>query len=200
MAARSQKRTGRPSNLRLPQTPPPAERLAKAAFARWLGCSKSRLTEWCQNGTLSEPALTPDGLIVPERAVQQLTAAGKFVGVAVSAALAVAKVADADGPRPLSYDEAKTATETLRAHRELLELRQRRAELAETATAEAILFAATRGFRDAMVTWPVRIVPEMAAKLGVAPAKLLAELNGAVRDFLTTLADPKADWRKGLHR
>jgi hypothetical protein len=133
---------------------------------------------------------------VPSLAVAQLVTAGSMLPRADTPAPLAAAAPDA----AMTYDEARTATETLKAHRALLDLRERRAELVETATAEGVLFAATRAFRDGLTTWPVRVVPEMAARLGVPPAVLLAEMERAMRDFLGSLADPRADWRQDVRR
>lgn len=191
------RRNGRPSTLRFPKTEIPTAPITKAAFARLLGCAKSRVTEFVQEGIVSERAVTDAGLIVPSVAVAQLLEHGAFA----DAPKPVAAVSPITAPHPgMTYDEARTAKETLAAHRALLDLRERRGELVETAIATDILFTATRTFRDGLVTWPVRVAAEMAARLNVPPAALLAELEKGIRDFLAGLADPRADWRQGAKR
>jgi hypothetical protein len=187
-------RVGRPPTLHLPAAPLPAEPISRATFARLLGVGKARVTGWTRDGVVRPPAVTADGSIIPALAVEQMQAAGCF-------ASAEAPLARLNGTEPpeagaMTYDAARTASETLKAHRALLDLRERRGELVETVTAEDVLFAATRAFRDGLTTWPVRVAAEMAARLGVPPAALLAELEGGIRVFLAALADPAADWRQ----
>lgn len=196
-------RRGRRPSLCAPTVQLPAGPISKAAFARVLGCSKSRVTEWVRERVITAPGVTAAGMIVPALAIEQMHAAscfaagnGRIVHPAADAVAKVAAVAESGEGRSLTYDEARTATETLRAHKALLDLRARRLELVETAIAEAVLFAAARAFRDGLAMWPVRVVPEMAARLGVPPAALLLELETSLRTFLAGLADPRADWRQ----
>ena len=194
------KRTGRPTALRVPATPPPTQPINKAAFARWLGCKPPMVSRWLQEGALHGDALA-DGLILAPIALAQLVGAGRVLRAdpadALDATLAIAKGAAARG---MSYDEARTATETLKAHHELLDLRERRGELVERRLAEGLLFSALREVRDAWLAWPNRVAATMAAALDVPPAALLGELDKAVRQQLADVADPKADWASRARR
>lgn len=182
------KRKGRPTALRLSASPMPAGTITKAEFARLLGCAPARVTEWSRD-ILKPPALTPDGRVNPRLAAEALVAAGAVLPAAPPATTA-------ETTEPPSYDESRARHEAAKADLAELELAARRTELVQAATAEGLLFAATRAFRDGLMTWPVRVAPEMAARLGVAPAALLVELEGGIREFLMALADPKAAWRQ----
>jgi hypothetical protein len=195
------RRPGRPASLQLPKTEPPSQKMTKAAFARWIGRKAPRLSQLIKQSVITEPAITAEGMIVPALAIEQMQEAGCFAdadALVVDAATAASKVAEDCKAASLTYDEARTATETLKAHQALLDLRQRRGELIETAKADAVAFAAARAFRDGLQALPPRVVPEMAARLGLEPARLLAEMNASIRMFLTEISDFGADWRQGL--
>ena len=186
-------RKGRPSRLPFPTEPPVTEPVKRAAFARFLKCDPPRVTEWVKKGTITPPAVTSSGDIIPSFAVEQMDAAQCFGPRDVAAGVVAAVAGD---QATVSYDQARTATEVLKAHTALLDLRVRRSELIEGDLAEGVLFDCLRAVRDAWQVWPARVVPDMAVKLGVAPAVLLALLEGAIRTHLADLADPKADWRR----
>jgi hypothetical protein len=194
----SVRRPGRPPSLQLPKTDPPSQKMTKAAFARWIDLKAPRVSQLIKQSVITEPAITTDGMIVPPLAIKQMRQAGCFADVdaalAMDASVAISKMADGKAAS-LTYDEARTATETLKAHQALLDLRQRRGELIEAAKADAVAFAAARAFRDGLQALPPRVVPEMAARLGIEAARLLAEMNGAIRMFLTEISDSRADWR-----
>jgi hypothetical protein len=195
------RRSGRRSRLHAPKGAMPNSKVSQAAFARLLGCTRARVNQLVKQGAITAAALTPEGEIIPPLAVKQLQEAGCFAdddAQAVDATAAIAKIATVADPGLMSFDDARAAHETLRAHLALLDLRHRRAELVEASLAESVLFAAMRAVRDGLQTWPVRVTPEMAARLGVPPGALLAELQSAVRAFLTGLAEPKADWRRTM--
>jgi hypothetical protein len=184
-------RTGRRPRLQVPAGPLLPEPITKAAFARLLGCAAPRVTEWTSRRVLTPPAVTAGGLIIPTLAVAQLLAAG-----------AVLPRVDAAAPRgdargvAMTYDQARTASETLRAHSALADLRERNGELVSRALAEGVLFDIQRASRDAWLNWPARITAIVASRLGVDPARLLAELDREVKAQLSAIADPLADWRR----
>jgi hypothetical protein len=192
-------RTGRRPSLQIPTEPLSSEPVTKAAFARLIGCAKPRITEWIRAGVLTAPAVNAAGLVVPTLAVAQLVTAGSMLPraeatTAMSAPRATATMA-ADAPaQPMSYDAARAAHEVLKVRLAELELAERRGELVSKALSDHVLFSACRALRDAWQGWPARHAAVMASRLKVDPALLLAELDRAVRDQLTAVADPKADW------
>jgi hypothetical protein len=196
----SVRRPGRPASLQLPKTEPPSRKMTKAAFARWIGRKAPRVSQLIKQSVITEPAITADGMIVPVLAIKQMQEAGCFAdndALTVYTAAAISKMADGKAAS-LTYDEARTATETLKAHQALLDLRQRRGELIDAAAADAVAFAAARAFRDGLLALPPRVVPEMAARLGIEAARLLGEMNAAIRMFLTEISDSRVDWRQGI--
>ncbi len=181
---------------------PPAP-LQKAAFARWLGCAPSRITEWIARGSLTAPAVLPSGLIVADIAVDQLIAARILVSrheptsVSTTAQPPAAGNRGADpasGAAP-SYDSARATHESLKVRLTELKLLERRSELVPRALADAVLFDAARALRDAWQAWPARVAAVMAARLGVPPAASWRSWRPASATQLAAVADPAADWR-----
>jgi hypothetical protein len=149
-----------------------------------LQCSPPRVTSWTTNGTLTPPALTPDGLIVPSLAVEQLVAAGALLPAPGAVA------------RPLNgYDSGRTEHMALKVKLATLDLDERRQGLVPRSLADTVVHDCLRALRDSWEGWPARTAATMAARLGVDPGRLLAELEAGVKQQLEEIGDPRADWR-----
>ncbi len=190
-------RSGRKPSLTEPSAPLGSDPVAKSTFARMIGCDKSRITVWCQTGTLNGPAVTMAGRIVPSIGVAQLIASGSMRARSNAATPDPRRAGAADSPDEgiSTYDRSRAVLEDLRVQRAQLDLAERRSELVPRALADTILFDAARALRNSWITWPARVVATMAVSLGIDPARLLAELERAVKAQLTEVADPTADWR-----
>lgn len=185
-------RIGRPPLLAFPPLPLPTGPLTKSELARLLGCPSSRVSQFINSGKLTTPALLERERIDATLAVAQLDAGGCFATRNPGADV-VENVAG--GAPSVTYDQARTATELLKAHTALLDLRERHGQLAQAEVADGVLFDCMRAVRDSWLVWPARVASEMASRLGIEPAVLMVELERGVRRQLTELADPKADWR-----
>lgn len=188
---------GRPVSARAPTSPPPGDVVSKSAFARWIGVHPPRVNVWVDQGRLTP---RPDGRIAAMAGLAELLKNGAVLPASDDAAPADAAAAPQiaeviRAATAVSYDDARAFTEVLRAHRAHLDLRERHGELVRTDLADGLLFDAGRRWRDAWLTWPARISALMASELGVAPAALMAALDRHVREHLTEMADPSADWR-----
>jgi hypothetical protein len=86
------------------------------------------------------------------------------------------------------FTQARVVRLEAKAAREELELARRRAILVERAAAEAYVFGAVRQVRDALLGWPARVAPELAASFGIDDGRLLRALDEHVAAFLADLA------------
>lgn len=91
--------------------------------------------------------------------------------------------------------QARTANELLKAQANKLRLAQLKGELVDRAQAIAHVFGLARTEREAWLNWPNRIVPALAAELGVDEHALFGALDRAVRAHLEELGEivPKVD-------
>ncbi len=97
------------------------------------------------------------------------------------------------GDGPMTFTEARTANEIVKAQMGAIRLAERRGELINKAQAEAIGFEWSRRLRNALVTWPARISSLLAAELGCGPHSLETALDRHVRELLTSLANIDPD-------
>ncbi|MGF1660540.1 MAG: hypothetical protein ACFCUS_14045, partial [Rubrimonas sp.] len=67
----------------------------------------------------------------------------------------------------MTFLQAKTANEVLKAQERKLRLAKLKGELVERDHAKALVFRLAREERDAWVTWPARVAALMAAEIGV---------------------------------
>jgi hypothetical protein len=95
----------------------------------------------------------------------------------------------------MTFIQARTANEVLKAQERRLRLQQMKGELVDRAKAVAQVFRLARDERDASVNWPARVAAMMAAELEVDPHKLHTVLEGHVRDHLAELAEVKPNLR-----
>ena len=95
----------------------------------------------------------------------------------------------------LTYLQARTANEVLKAQERRLRLQKLKGEVVDRAKAAALVFRLARQERDAWLGWPARIAATMAAELGVGTHELQAALSEHVRDHLQQLAEIAPDFR-----
>ena len=96
----------------------------------------------------------------------------------------------------MTFLQAKTANEVLKAQERRLRLQKLKGELVDRARAETTTFRLAREARDAWVTWPARVAALMAAELTaslggveVEAAAMQKVLEAHVRAQLDGLAD-----------
>lgn len=111
---------------------------------------------------------------------------------------------EAEASRLLSEDEGVDYAEALRrkenwlALLRQLEYEQKSGALVELAVAQAVLFEASRGQRDAWLNWPAKIGPLLAAELGLEEADRVTEaLTAHVHKQISELGEPAADFSAG---
>jgi hypothetical protein len=68
----------------------------------------------------------------------------------------------------MTFLQAKTANEVLKAQERRIRLQKLKGELVDKARAEALMFRLAREERDGWVNWPARIAALMASELGAA--------------------------------
>ncbi|MFO1128375.1 MAG: elements of external origin [Rhodospirillales bacterium] len=95
----------------------------------------------------------------------------------------------------MTFLQARTANEVLKAELLNLELRQKRGELIDRRKAGAMVFSLARQERDSWLNWPARVAAGMAAELGADPHRLQTVLENHVRQHLAGLAEIKPDLR-----
>jgi hypothetical protein len=120
------------------------------------------------------PSLRP----VPEAAVGGLPAPSATGGMGASA--------DAKG---VTYLQARTANEVLKAQERRIRLQKLKGEMVDRARATALVFRLARQERDAWAGWPARIAAMMAADLGISAHQMQSVLESHVRQHLGELGD-----------
>jgi hypothetical protein len=95
----------------------------------------------------------------------------------------------------MTFMQARTANEVLKAQERRLRLQQMKGELVDRAKAVAQVFRLARDERDAWVNWPARVAAMIAAELEVDPHQLHTVLERHVRDHLAELAEVRPNLR-----
>ena len=95
----------------------------------------------------------------------------------------------------MTFMQARTANEVLKAQERRLRLQQMKGELVDRAKAVAQVFKLARDERDAWVNWPARVAAVMAAEIEVDAHKLHTVLERHVRDHLAELAEIRPSLR-----
>jgi hypothetical protein len=95
----------------------------------------------------------------------------------------------------MTFMQARTANEVLKAQERRLRLQQMKGELVDRARAVAQVFRLARDERDAWVNWPARVAAMIAAELEVDTHKLHTVLERHVRDHLAELAEIRPNLR-----
>jgi hypothetical protein len=95
----------------------------------------------------------------------------------------------------MTFMQARTANEVLKAQERRLRLQQMKGELVDRAKAVKQVFRLARDERDAWVNWPARVSAMIAAQLEVDPHKLHTVLERHVCDHLAELAEVRPSLR-----
>ena len=95
----------------------------------------------------------------------------------------------------MTYLQARTANEVLKAQERKMRVQKLRGELVDRARATALVFRLARQERDAWAGWPARVAAMMAADLGISAHRMQTVLEAHVRQHLTELADVRPDLR-----
>jgi hypothetical protein len=95
---------------------------------------------------------------------------------------------EAAGTGRMTFVEARTANEIIKAQRARLKLRKEKGELVDVTKATAHVHALARRERDSWIAWPARIAPLLAAEIGADPHTMLTALETHVRQHLDELA------------
>jgi hypothetical protein len=102
----------------------------------------------------------------------------------------------APGPgQAMTFMQARTANEVLKAQERRLRLQQMKGELVDRAKAVSQVFRLARNERDAWVNWPARVAAMIAAELEVDAHKLHTVLERHVREHLAELAEVRPSLR-----
>jgi hypothetical protein len=96
---------------------------------------------------------------------------------------------------PMTFLQARTANEVLKAQERRIRLQKLRGELVDKAKASALMFCLAREFRDAWSQWPARVAATMAAELAVEPHRMQTILETHVRDQLEQQSEPRIELR-----
>src|SRR5512134_2147550 len=95
----------------------------------------------------------------------------------------------------MTYLQARTANEVLKAQERKIRLQKLKGELVDRARATALVFRLARQERDAWAGWPARIAAMMAADLGIGAHRMQSVLEAHVRQHLGELSDVRPDLR-----
>ena len=95
----------------------------------------------------------------------------------------------------MTFLQARTANEVLKARLRRMELQQKEGELVDRARAVALVFRLARQERDAWLGWPARVAALMAAELGIGAHALQTVLETYVREHLGSLAEVRVEFR-----
>lgn len=93
----------------------------------------------------------------------------------------------------MTYLQARTANEVLKAQERKMRLQKLRGELVDRARAVAMVFRLARQERDAWAGWPARVAAMMAADLGIGAHAMQTILEAHVRQHLGELADVRPE-------
>ena len=92
----------------------------------------------------------------------------------------------------MTYLQARTANEVLKAQERKMRLQKLKGELVDRARAIALVFRLARQERDAWAGWPARVAAMMAADLGIGAHAMQTVLETHVRQHLGELAELRA--------
>src|SRR5512144_2028742 len=94
----------------------------------------------------------------------------------------------------MTYLQARTANEVLKAQERKMRLQKLKGELVDRARATALMFRLARQERDAWAGWPARVAAMMAADLGIGAHAMQTVLETHVRQHLGELADLRVEF------
>lgn len=98
---------------------------------------------------------------------------------------APAKPAQAGAALPMTFNEARAVNENLKAARLKIELAELEGRLIDRDAAVKAVRTFAQQDRDAILAWPARSAPVIAAEFGVDPHALHAALDESLRAHLT---------------
>jgi len=96
---------------------------------------------------------------------------------------------------PMTFLQARTANEVLKAQERRLRLQKLKGELVDKARASALVFRLAREFRDAWAQWPARVAATIAADLGIEPHRMQTVLENHVREQLDRQSETRIELR-----
>ena len=176
--------------------------MSQAQYAQHRNCGRADVLKALKAGRIH---LEKDGAIDPARADREWAAStnpasnsrpGARPGqkaVSTDAVKAASDVLRAAGKRrgegPMTFTEARTANEIVKAQMGAIRLAERRGELINKKRAEALAFEWSRRVRDALVVWPSRRSALLANDLGIDPHTLEIALDREVRTLLTSVSN-----------
>ena len=183
--------------------------MSERAYARHAGISRGAVQKARQSERL---VLHPDGSIdaaasdarraqATDPAKQRRESSDPMRPVPEAAVEAVSDTLREDGrPTPaaaggMTYLQARTANEVLKAQERRLRLQQLKGELVDRARATAMVFRLARQERDAWAGWPARVAAVMAAELGVDAHGVQTVLESHVGAHLGELAGVRPEFR-----
>ncbi len=95
----------------------------------------------------------------------------------------------------MTYLQARTANEVLKAQERRIRLQTLKGELVDRARAVSLVFRLARQERDAWAGWPARVAAVMAADLGIGAHGVQTVLESHVRAHLAELAVVRPEFR-----
>lgn len=144
--------------------------LSKAAYARHRGVSRQSVGKMIETGRIGGAALARDGRIVVAEADRQLGPV----------------TASDDAPPALAESKArKAAADARKAELAVAEMEGR---LIDKAATMRLVQQLAQGERDAILAWPARAAPILAADLGIDEHALHTALTESLRAHLTDRA------------
>ena len=99
------------------------------------------------------------------------------------------------GAGGMTYLQARTANEVLKAQERRIRLQTLKGEVVDRARAVSLVFRLARQERDAWAGWPARVAAVMAADLGIGAHSLQTVLESHVRAHLGELAVVRPEFR-----
>lgn len=100
-------------------------------------------------------------------------------------------ISASDDISEMSFTQARTENERIRAEERRLKVDQAKGELINRRDVEHQVFELARQERDAWALWPVQISAQLAAELGVDTHRMQKTLDAAVREKLASLSEIK---------
>ena len=179
-------RKGSPSRLRFPAAEIFDEVLSKSAFARFLKCDPSRITQMVRAGTIAPPALTAAGLIVAALALKQMRAAGCFADADTGNRGAAA---DAKPVSRETYDQARTRLAVGQADAQELKNETRRREVVDVGSAVELVGQSFTVVRTKLLAVPSAHAAQIARLK--TPAEVEAYLSRVLAAVLEELSDDR---------
>ena len=89
----------------------------------------------------------------------------------------------------MTYLQARTANEVLKAQERKLRVEKLKGQLVDASVVRAQVFRLSRENRDSWLNWPNRVAAVMAAELGIEPGQFHSLLDVEVRRHLGEIAD-----------